>query len=80
MRTLKTKQMKHKCSVPFCGGLNVTAVTRAGSFASAPPIYLCEACMKELIDMTKCTKKKKQTDASMIENMKRDEDKENEEV
>lgn len=59
MRLLKTRKMRHRCSTPFCGGTNVTAITRAGSFAAAPPLYLCDSCMKELAEAHKAQSKKK---------------------
>lgn len=59
MRTLKTRKMRHRCSTPFCGGTNVTAITRAGSFAAAPPLYLCDSCMKELAEAFKAQNRKK---------------------
>ncbi len=58
MRSLKTRKMRHRCSTPFCGGTNVTAITRAGSFAAAPPLYLCDTCMKELAEAYKAQKRK----------------------
>lgn len=59
MRTLKTRKMRHRCSTPFCSGTNVTAITRAGSFAAAPPMYLCDSCMKELAEAYKAKNRKK---------------------